>query len=75
MFSYYSMCSGMCNSEDVMMMRMMQWMAFCHDAGIVDNSKRGCHTNDLQNIFVAVNFEEESSSAEAGENDDDAMMR
>jgi hypothetical protein len=29
----------------------------------------------LQNIFIAVNFEEESEGIEAEENDDDAMMR
>ena len=28
-----------------------------------------------QNIFVAVNFEEESNTTEAGENDDSAMLR
>ena len=29
----------------------------------------------VQNIFVAVNFEEESNTTEAGENDDSAMLR
>ena len=56
-------------------MGMSQWMHFCAEAGIVDNSKRGCHVTDLENIFVAVNFEEDSKSLEAEENDDDAMMR
>ena len=62
-------------SESVMMMTMTQWMAFCTEAGILNNSKRGCHVSDLQNIFVAVNFEEESDTQEADVNDDDAMMR
>lgn len=57
-----------------MMMDMSQWISFCQEARIADN-KRGSSITDLQNIFVAVNFEEESTTAEAKENDDDAMMR
>ena len=74
-FNYYSMTSGPCTSEAVLLMGMSQWMYFCTEAGVVDNSKRGCHVTDLDNIFVAVNFEEDSKSLEADENDDDAMMR
>jgi hypothetical protein len=33
------------------------------------------HPCSLQNVFIAVNFEEESDTAEAEANDDDAMMR
>jgi len=58
-----------------MMIDMPQWMSFCHEARVVDHSKRGCSPADLQNIFVAVNFEEESGTSEAKENNDDAMMR
>lgn len=29
----------------------------------------------MQNVFVAVNFEEEDDTIEAAANDDDAMMR
>ena len=69
------MNTGLCASEEVLLMGVSQWMHFCAEAGIVDNSKRGCHVTDLENIFVAVNFEEDSKSLEAEENDDDAMMR
>ncbi len=37
-----------------------------------------CHTRRCQftqTIFISVNFEEESETAEAEANDDDAMMR
>lgn len=76
MFLYYSSKSAApMGSEYMLNMGLSDWLSFCADAGIVDNSKRGCTNSDMQNVFVAVNFEEESETAEADANDDDAMMR
>ncbi|GLC40789.1 hypothetical protein PLESTB_000022500 [Pleodorina starrii] len=75
-FVYYSLMGGSgfssFTSSDALQMTAGSWMSFCHDAGIVG---RGCTEIDVQNIFVAVNFEEESETEEAAANDDDAMVR
>ncbi|KAG2452449.1 hypothetical protein HYH02_002691 [Chlamydomonas schloesseri] len=74
-FTYYSMSAGGITSSDILQMGANVWLNFCNDAGIVHPTQRGCTVQDLQTIFISVNFEEESETAEAEANDDDAMMR
>ncbi|KXZ55497.1 hypothetical protein GPECTOR_2g1046 [Gonium pectorale] len=90
-FTYYSMMGGVGTSSDVLQMAASAWMAFCHDAGIIQpGATRGSTAQDMQasgagpgagpgrgerTIFIAVNFEEESETVEADANDDDAMVR
>ncbi len=31
-----------------MSMGLNQWMLFCNEAGVVDNTRRGCYSSDLQ---------------------------
>ncbi|EFJ45989.1 hypothetical protein VOLCADRAFT_118253, partial [Volvox carteri f. nagariensis] len=64
--------SDLIPSSEALQLSPSAWMAFCHDAGIVG---KGCTGMDVQNIFVAVNFEEESETEESAANDDDAMVR
>ncbi|GLI68136.1 hypothetical protein VaNZ11_012472 [Volvox africanus] len=73
-FIYYSMTSpgAGATSAEFLQMSPSSWLAFCHDAGIVG---KGCTSMDMQNIFVAVNFEEESETEESAANDDDGMVR
>ncbi|GIL79647.1 hypothetical protein Vretimale_12241 [Volvox reticuliferus] len=73
-FIYYSITSpgAGATSAEFLQMSASAWLAFCYDAGIVG---KGCTSMDMQNIFVAVNFEEESETEEAAANDDDAMVR
>ncbi|GIL52460.1 hypothetical protein Vafri_8339 [Volvox africanus] len=73
-FIYYSMTSpgAGATSAECLQMSPSSWLAFCHDAGIVG---KGCTGMDMQNIFVAVNFEEESETEESAANDDDGMVR
>ncbi|KAG2424357.1 hypothetical protein HXX76_014566 [Chlamydomonas incerta] len=74
-FNYYSMKDGALASSDVLQMGCNAWLNFCNDAGIVHPTQRGCTVQDLQTIFISVNFEEESDTTEADANDDDAMVR
>ncbi|KAG2484429.1 hypothetical protein HYH03_016739 [Edaphochlamys debaryana] len=74
-FAYYSNMSSGISSTEVMTMGVGAWAAFCADAGVTSEGTRGTTALDLQNIFVAVNFEEEQGTAEAEANDDDAMVR
>ncbi|KAG2501783.1 hypothetical protein HYH03_000283 [Edaphochlamys debaryana] len=75
-FTYYANLGPAFTSGDVMQMGCSTWMAFCADAGITrEGGPRGTTPLDMQNIFVAVNFEEESDTVEAEANDDDAMVR
>ena len=74
MFNYFSMNLRPCASEFILTMGLPQWIAFCLESGVTDESKHGSRQADLNNMFMAVNFEERGS-AEAEENDDNAMMR
>ncbi|KAG2452447.1 hypothetical protein HYH02_002689 [Chlamydomonas schloesseri] len=74
-FIYYSAANGALTSTNILQMGANVWLNFCNDAGIVHPTQRGCTVQDLQTIFISVNFEEESETAEAEANDDDAMMR
>ncbi|KAG2452450.1 hypothetical protein HYH02_002692 [Chlamydomonas schloesseri] len=74
-FLYYSMKDGNITTSDVLQMGSNAWLNFCNDAGIVHPTQRGCTVQDLQTIFISVNFEEESDTTEADANDDDAMVR
>mmetsp|Transcript_41878 Transcript_41878/g.125343 ORF Transcript_41878/g.125343 Transcript_41878/m.125343 type:complete len:890 (-) Transcript_41878:2379-5048(-) len=74
-FNYYCVTSGPMDSTSFLSMGLNTWLQFCNDTGITDNSQRGCSTADLSNVFIAVNFEEESGTVESDANDDDEMMR
>ncbi|KAG2491392.1 hypothetical protein HYH03_010183 [Edaphochlamys debaryana] len=74
-YAYYSNHGGGISSSDVFKLTCGSWMAFCADAGILSEGSRGTTAQDMQTIFIAVNFEEETDTAEAEANDDDAMVR
>ncbi|KAG1655046.1 hypothetical protein FOA52_003802 [Chlamydomonas sp. UWO 241] len=76
-FSYYSAVIGVTTlkSDSMFTLSMNGWLQFCSLTGITDNTRRGCSSSDLQNVFVAVNYEEEQGTQESEANDDDEMMR
>ncbi|GFH12473.1 uncharacterized protein HaLaN_08172, partial [Haematococcus lacustris] len=74
-FLYYGSLSVKMNSEDMLTITASTWLQFCSEAHVLDNTQRGCTSQDLQNVFIATNYEEDKVSQESEANDDDAMMR
>ena len=72
-FSYYSSVIDIkFSSDSVLQMTFQPWREFCRESGVVSIIQ----LRDLENIFVAVNFEEaNNNTAESKANDDDSMMR
>lgn len=58
-----------------MSMFLNHWTMFANDCGITDNKTVGVRVADLDSMFIATNYEEETMTEEADANAENALVR
>jgi len=73
-FNYYT--CGQTEADDSMFtLKMNAWGQLSRDMGFANNKSKFCKTADVDNVFIAANFEEDADSSLGQTNDDLALMR